>query len=68
MTTSGHRSSERKACYHAFYASVLLAAWGLYSKADLSGLALLLPAVSAPMMWYAGSRSYVKAKQGKDGQ
>lgn len=62
MTTSGHRSSERKACYHAFYASVLLAAWGLYSNVDLSGLALLLPAVSAPMMWYAGARSYVKSR------
>ena len=66
MTTRGHRSSERKACYHAFYVSVLLAAWGMYSKVDLSGLALLLPAVCAPMMWYAGARSYVKARAEKD--
>ena len=62
MTTTGHRSSERKACYHAFYASLGLAAWGLYRAVDLTGLALLIPAVSAPMMWYAGSRSYVKAR------
>lgn len=66
MTTFGHKSSERKACYHAFYASVLLAAWGLYSKVDLSGLALLLPAVSAPMMWYAGARSYVKVRKNNE--
>lgn len=64
--TKGHKSSERKACYHAFYVSILLAGYGLYAKASLDGLALLIPAVSAPLMWYAGNRSYVKGKIGED--
>lgn len=65
MSTRGHKTSERKACYHAFLSGLLIACYGLYKGADLSGLALLVPAVATPLMWYAGARSYVKGKQGE---
>jgi len=65
--TRGSRSSEKRACYHAFYVGALIAAYGLYKGADLTGLALLVPAVGTPLMWYAGARSYVKGKQGETG-
>lgn len=62
--TRGTKTSERKACYHAFYAAVLLAAGGIYTKADLGGLAALVAAVGSPLMWYAGNRTYLKSKTG----
>lgn len=65
MKTRGQKSSERKACYHAFIAGLLIAIYGLYKGADLAGLALLVPAVSTPLMWYAGARSYIKGKHGE---
>lgn len=64
--TKGHKSSERRACYHAFYVGCAIAMYGLYTKASLEGLALLIPAVASPLMWYAGNRSYVKGKIGED--
>lgn len=63
--TRGHRSSEKKACYYAFIAGVAIAVYGLYKGADLPGLALLVPSVSTPLMWYAGARSYIKGKHGE---
>lgn len=63
--TRGHKTSERKACYHAFLAGIILAVYGIYSGADLSALAALIIAVCTPLMWYAGNRSYVKGKNGE---
>lgn len=63
--SKGTRSSERKACYHAFLASILLACYGVYKEVSLSELAILVGAVSTPLMWYAGARSYVKGKHGE---
>jgi len=60
--TSGHKTSERKACYMAFYAGLGLALSGIYAGADLGGLAGLIVAVCTPLMWYAGNRSYVKTR------
>ena len=65
MTTSGHRSSERD--YHALAKCIgPFGRMGLYSNVDLSGLALLLPAVSAPMMWFAGARSVKSRTEEKE--
>lgn len=64
--TRGHKSSERKACYHAFLAGFCLAGLGIYMQSDLSALAALVIAVCTPLMWYAGNRSYVKGKIGED--
>lgn len=63
--TRGTRSSEKRACYHAFYVGAIIAAYGLYKGVDLTGLALLVPAVGTPLMWYAGARSAVKMAKGE---
>jgi hypothetical protein len=64
--TPGRKTSERKACYHAFCVGFILALVGLYLKVDLIGLSGLIVAVCTPLMWYAGNRSYVKTRiQGK---
>lgn len=63
MNTEGHRSSERKACYHAFMVSIAIAVYGIYKGADLTALGVLIGAVCSPLMWYAGARSYVKGKR-----
>ena len=63
--TRGHKSSERKACYLAFYFGVVMAIYGVYKGADLTALAILIPAVSTPLLWYAGARSLIKAKNGE---
>jgi len=64
--TFGHKTSERRACYHAFYAGCLLACFGIYSGSQLSDLAFLIGAVTTPLMWYAGARTLKKIKGGKD--
>lgn len=64
--TNGSRSSERKACYHAFFVSIVIAIYGIYKEAPLSDLAILIGAVCSPLMWYAGARSYVKGKRGEN--
>lgn len=66
--TAGHKTSERKACYHAFFAGLVLAAFGVYMDVDLTGLAALIGAVTLPLMWYAGARTVKKIKGGDDGQ
>lgn len=65
MRTRGSRSSERKACYHAFIASFALAAYGIYHKSDLTDLGVLVGTVSMPLMWYAGARTALKIKKGE---
>jgi len=60
--TNGHKTSERKACYTAFYAGLGLALSGIACGADMSGLAGIIIAVCTPLMWYAGNRSYVKTR------
>ncbi len=60
----GKKTSEKKACYHAFYASVILALLGIYMGADLSALGILVGSVCLPLMWYAGARTGLKMKQG----
>lgn len=62
----GSRSSERKACYHAFYGGMILAIYGIYSEVDLTALGILVGSVTLPLMWYAGARSAIKWKHGED--
>ncbi len=64
--TRGSRSSEKTACYHAFYVGAAMAVFGLWKGVDLAGLAALVPAVGTPLMWYAANRSFVKGKQGEN--
>lgn len=64
--TPGHKTSERKACYHAFYAGFVLAAFGIYKGSDLNALGILIGSVTLPLMWYAGARTIKKIKGGKD--
>lgn len=66
MKTRGDKSSERRASYHAFFASFLLAWYGIYSDADLTALGVLIGAVSMPLMWYAGNRTALKIKTGEE--
>ena len=63
--TRGDKSSERRACYHAFFAGCVLAVSGLYLQSDLTALGILIGAVSAPLMWYAGNRTLLKRKTGE---
>ena len=64
--TRGLKSSEYKSLKSCFYAGLLLAVYGIAKGVDLMGLSALIPAVCSPMMFYAGCRSHVKAKQGED--
>ena len=64
--TRGAKSSEKKACYHAFYAGMILAGGGLYLESDLVALAALIAAVASPLMFYAGARTAYKCKQGEE--
>lgn len=68
MRTRGSKSSERKACYHAFIASFALAAYGIYANADLSSLGILIGTVAMPLMWYAGARTALKIKKGESNE
>jgi hypothetical protein len=63
--TRGHKSSERKACYHAFLAGLILAGAGIHYKADLNALGILIGSVTLPLMWYAGVRTAGKIKNGE---
>jgi hypothetical protein len=63
--TRGSKSSERKACYHAFYAGLVLAALGIHYKADLNALGILIGSVTLPLLWYAGMRTAGKIKNGE---
>lgn len=60
--TEGHRSSERKAVYHAFFVNVMLIAWGIHKASDLSDLGIALGAANTLVMAYVFGRSYVKRK------
>ena len=64
--TRGHKSSERKAAYHAFFAGFILAAYGIYTKADLSALGILIGGVVSPLIAYGGFRTALKRKQGEE--
>ena len=59
----GSKTSERKACYHAFVAGLALAVFGIYKGVDLTALGVLIGAVVLPLMWYAGARTTLKIKQ-----
>jgi hypothetical protein len=63
--TPGNKTSEQKACYVAFFVGLGLALSGIASGADLAGLSALVVAVCSPLMWYAGNRSYLKARKGE---
>jgi len=63
--TRGSKSSEKKACYDAFYFGFVLAIWGIWYNVDITGLATLIFAVTAPLMWYAGNRTAYKFKNGE---
>jgi hypothetical protein len=65
MATRGHRTSERKACYHAFIAAFLIACYGIYEGSDLTALGILIGAVTMPLMWFAGMRTVKKWKHGE---
>lgn len=64
--TRGQKSSERRACYHAFFAGFLLAGFGIWKGAALAGLAGLIVAVCGPLMWYAGCRTAYKSRHGEE--
>ena len=64
--TRGEKSSEHKACYRAFWASCLIGLVGVYLKSDLMGLGVLIGAITAPLMWYAGARTALKRKIGEE--
>ena len=61
----GHRSSERKAAYHAFIAGLMLACYGIYKGSDLTALGVLIGAVTFPLMAYGGMRTTLKSIQGE---
>jgi hypothetical protein len=63
--TRGKKSSEKKACYVAFFGSFILGSLGLFKGADLSALGVLVGAVNLPLMWYAGMRTANKIKNGE---
>jgi hypothetical protein len=62
--TNGHKSSERKAVYHAFFVNAILIALAVFEGADLGGLAGALGAMNTLVMAYVFGRSYVKGKNG----
>lgn len=62
----GHRSSERKACYHAFLAGFIIACYGIYKGSDLNSLGVLIGSVTLPLMWFAGMRTVKKWKHGEE--
>jgi hypothetical protein len=66
MEQEGKKTSERAACYHAFYASFLLASYGIYKSVDLTSLGILIGSVTLPLMWYAGNRTTLKIKGKKN--
>lgn len=65
--TRGHKSSERKSCYHAFYAGFVLAGFGLYMQVqDLSGLGVLIGVVVSPLsVFFPAARVINKIKNGE---
>ena len=65
MDKEGKKTSERAACYHAFYASFILASYGIYKAVDLTALGILIGSVTLPLTWYAGNRTFLKTKNGK---
>lgn len=65
MIGEGKKTSERAACYHAFYASFVLAAYGIHKAVDLTALGILIGSVALPLMWYAGNRTTLKIKNKK---
>jgi hypothetical protein len=62
--TNGHKSSERKAVYHAFFVNALLIGFAIYKGSDLGGIAGALGAMNTLVMAYVFGRSYVKGKNG----
>lgn len=62
--TRGLKSSEYRVLFLAFWGNILLSVYGITHGVDLMGLAALIPAINSPLMFYAGSRAYVKGKQG----
>lgn len=62
----GRKTSERAACYHSFCAGFVLAGYGIYSGSDLTALGVLIGSVTLPLGFYAGNRTWLKAKTGKD--
>lgn len=65
MDKEGRKTSERAACYHAFYASFILASYGIYKAVDLTALGVLIGSVALPLMFYAGNRTTLKVKNKK---
>lgn len=65
MKTRGLKSSEYKSLRSCFYVGLLMAMYGIHKGVDLGDMAILIPAVCSPMMFYAGARSYVKKHNGE---
>lgn len=63
--TKGHKSSERRAVYHAFFVNAVIIALAVYRGSDLGGLAGALGAMNTLVMAYVFGRSYVKGKNGE---
>ena len=56
----GSKSSERNACYHAFYSIFCPSCLRHICGSDLSSLGILIGTVAMPLMWYAGARTALK--------
>ena len=63
--TRGTKSSEYKSLRTCFYCCFLLTLYTVYKDRDLGDLAILLPALCSPIMFYAGCRTHVKGKNGE---
>lgn len=66
MIKDGKTTSERAACYHAFYAGLIVGLAGIYFNADLTALGVLIGSITLPLMWYAGMRTGLKVKKEKE--
>lgn len=64
--TRGSRSSELRAAFVATGIGVILGGFGLYLKADLAALGVLIGVIVSPLsVFYPASRTIVKATQGE---
>lgn len=65
--TRGYVSSERRACYHAFYAAFAMAMFGVaMGVTNYTGYAVLVTAVVSPLaILYNGGRVATKWKEGE---
>ncbi len=62
---TGRKTSELMVSTRAVLIGLTMAVYGIYKEADITALALLIPSVTAPYMWYVGARTTLKVKNGE---